>query len=67
MLAARAMAAPAAWAGLATLIVLGSENRHIFATVSLLSPKTRAASRRLFLRLNTNCRTCHPQRDQPSQ
>ncbi len=26
----------------------GSENRHIFETVSRLRPKTRAASRRLF-------------------
>ena len=31
----------------------GSENRHIFATVSRLKPKPRATSRRLFPSTNT--------------
>ncbi len=35
----------------------GSENRHIFSTVSRLRPKTRAASRRLWPSTNTKRRT----------
>ena len=35
----------------------GNENRHIFNTVSRLSPNIRAASRRLFPSTKTKCRT----------
>ncbi len=43
--------------GFARVYPGGSENRHIFSTVWWLSPKTRAASRRLCPSRNTKCRT----------